>query len=128
MHDADHIKYINELEETKKALKEKEKYVLSEIHKNQVAYRVKKETGEPDHYVCQGCFDKGIKFVLQGKNCKQSHLFSLSFPNCKHSIPIQKMILPWCIKLLMRRISKQIGNASSRILIDDELSKLLFVF
>ncbi|HHW4683739.1 MAG TPA: hypothetical protein ACQGQI_11405 [Xylella sp.] len=90
MHYKHHMECVKALEEAEKALKEKGKYELFEIHKNQFAYRVKKETGEPDHYVCQGCFDKGIKSVLQGADIENCTVLSYGCPNCGCRLQIPK--------------------------------------
>ncbi len=90
MHYKHHMECVKALEEAEKALKEKGKYELFEIHKNQFAYRVKKETGEPDHYVCQGCFDKGIKSVLQGADIENCTVLSYWLPKLRVPPPNSK--------------------------------------
>lgn len=64
-----------ELRKLKEALAEKSRYSLFEIFPRMFAYRVNLPpaesragepiTSQPLHYLCQGCFDKGIKMVLQ---------------------------------------------------------------
>lgn len=68
-------KKLREMEET---LAQRGRYSLVEVSRGQFAYRVNvavetSEVGnpgraEPLHYVCQPCFDKGIKAVLQREN------------------------------------------------------------
>jgi len=71
----EHFKACEELRELKEAARERGRYSLVELIPGNFAYRVNitpqeggtSEPGSPEplHYVCQGCFDKGIKAVLQ---------------------------------------------------------------
>lgn len=64
-----------ELRKLKEALAERARYTLVEVAKGAFAYRsnLASEEGatsgsgaaEPEHYICQPCFDKGSKGVLQ---------------------------------------------------------------
>jgi hypothetical protein len=75
-----------ELRELKHMKLERSHYALVEISKDAWAYRSKPvlDAGEhgldahqPSHYVCQGCFDDGRKFVLQ------RYGVDLICPSCK---------------------------------------------
>lgn len=85
---------LRKLEET---LSEKARYSLVEITQGSFAYRVNvapqqggasEPSGtEPVHYVCQPCFDKGVKSVLQSAGhlltctiCKSSFKTGLPLP------------------------------------------------
>lgn len=63
-----------ELRALRKAATERDKYSLCEISPRVFVYRAKVSTGtaaedaEPLHYLCQPCFDKGVKSVLQNYN------------------------------------------------------------
>jgi hypothetical protein len=50
-------------------IKEKASYVLYELKPGCFCYKFKPDTSsiEPQHYLCQSCFDKGTKSVLQKK-------------------------------------------------------------
>lgn len=73
-----YLETAEELGKLKKALADRDSYSLFEITKGTFAYRVNiapEQSGaseprstEPVHYVCQPCFDKGIKSVLQRGN------------------------------------------------------------
>lgn len=67
----------------KAALEERGRYVLAEIGKGQFAYKSKVESAEdgrdstePEHYICQPCFDVGRKVTLRYFN---SHTFGESW-------------------------------------------------
>lgn len=69
-------------------LDEKDSYRLSSVAFGKHAYELKPELaqqGNQHHYVCQGCFDAGKKFVLQFDS---SEHFGSSFfcPGCKYKI------------------------------------------
>lgn len=74
----EHFETSKELGKLKEALAERGRYSLFELSPHIFVYRVNvtPELGgavdprgtEPQHYVCQPCFDKGIKHVLQGLN------------------------------------------------------------
>jgi hypothetical protein len=84
-----------ELREVKEALAQRGRYALVELSDRVFVYRVNVApiggdvsdplATEPLHYVCQSCFDKGIKSVLQ------KHRFygavSLTCPVCKGDFP-----------------------------------------
>lgn len=64
-----------ELAELREKAKERGRYSLFEITEGVFVYRKNEITDgleggegipEPMHYLCQGCFDKGVKAVLQG--------------------------------------------------------------
>lgn len=62
-----------ELRDAKQRIAERERYVLHEIATGRFVYRFVPEGGNqtevqwkiPVHYLCQACFDKGIKAVLR---------------------------------------------------------------
>jgi len=59
-----------ELRELRRAAAERDRYSLIEITPRVFVYRVKPDclNGEPLHHLCQPCFDKGTKSVLQESN------------------------------------------------------------
>jgi hypothetical protein len=73
-----YLETAEELTKLKKALAQRESYSLFEISKGIFVYRMNVApessgagnpgTAEPVHYVCQTCFDRGIKSVLQRSN------------------------------------------------------------
>jgi hypothetical protein len=73
----EHFKTTEELRKLNELLAERGRYSLVEIGNGMFAYRVNvapkgsdmQNPGslEPDHYVCQLCFNKGIKSVLQSQ-------------------------------------------------------------
>lgn len=91
----EHFKTREELRKIRETLDERARYSLFEIAPGNFAYRVnvtpeQGHTGEPlapqqVHYLCQGCFDKGVKSIL-GR--EQSHTFGVSFGchTCKREI------------------------------------------
>lgn len=70
----EHAEALDELRAIKKLLAERGRYALFEISEGVFVLRVKPGEhighdgnplpAEPDHYVCQRCFDKGIKSIL----------------------------------------------------------------
>lgn len=70
-----HFETLEKLREMEKLVAERGAYVLHEIHPGSFVYRSHRAEGsahngdpvtaEPLHYVCQPCFDKNIKVVLQ---------------------------------------------------------------
>ena len=52
------------------AARERERYALHEIRPGAFVYRRREDVQppEPPHYLCQPCFDKGIKAVLESEN------------------------------------------------------------
>ena len=72
----------------KAALQERGRYVLANVTKRHLAYKFKGdpvEDGgdpvEPEHYVCQPCFDQGRKAVLLHRTSQWNHYFEC--PLCK---------------------------------------------
>lgn len=71
----EYFKTREELRELKKTLTQRGRYSLFQISPGIFVYRydvapsrsdvLDPFTSEPEHYVCQACFDKGIKIVLQ---------------------------------------------------------------
>jgi hypothetical protein len=51
-----------ELREMKERQRERENYALHEIADGRFVYR---SQGDPAHYLCQNCFDTGVKSVLR---------------------------------------------------------------
>jgi hypothetical protein len=94
----EHFKAREELRKLRKALNERGRYSLVELASDNFAYRVNispEQSGtsqpgvpEPAHYVCQKCFDKGIKAVLVGAIIKNTRGFSngLLCPECGHGV------------------------------------------
>ncbi len=74
----EHFEAREELRKLKEAASERGRYTLVELIPGNLAYRVNippQESGasqpdgaEPLHYLCQPCFDKGIKSVLKYRN------------------------------------------------------------
>lgn len=63
---------IRDLEDEARRLKleatERERYALTEIRPGALAYKSKHVDGrqdEPTHYLCQPCYDKGVKAMLR---------------------------------------------------------------
>lgn len=94
----EHFKTREELRELKETLSQRGRYSLFEISSGIFVYRVNINpepskmsdplTSEPLHYVCQPCFDKGIKVVLQkGDFYGFSHL---ECSNCKEQFPLDE--------------------------------------
>jgi hypothetical protein len=56
-------------------LKERSAYVLHEVKPGSFCYRFQPEEGavEPVHYLCQVCYDKGVKSVLRLVDSNQWH-------------------------------------------------------
>lgn len=76
-----HFEATQQLREAQEALKERGRYEFVMLEEGQPAYRMKSAPdvsraagaaapgpSEPIHYVCQPCFDKGIKAVLVGQD------------------------------------------------------------
>ena len=91
----DHFKTSQELRELKETLSERGRYSLFEISPGNFVYRIDVSpvsghagdpvSSEPKHYLCQACFDKGIKVVLQ-KSYFFENLFHLECSNCNATI------------------------------------------
>ena len=70
-----HFETAQQLREAQEALEERGRYSLVQIARGQWAYRVnitpelsgasKPTQAQTPHYVCQQCFDRGVKAVLQ---------------------------------------------------------------
>lgn len=69
---------------------EKAKYELHEFKPGVFAYKYN-QNDKPEHYVCQNCFDKGIKSVLRYEG--EGEWYGASY-NCaeneKHKLSVQK--------------------------------------
>lgn len=75
----------DELRKLKEAIAERGRYSLFEFTAGSFVYRVNvapesSGTGdpgraEPEHYVCQPCFDRGVKVVLQRRNSMGADYF-----------------------------------------------------
>jgi hypothetical protein len=73
----EHFEASEKLRKLEEAARERGRYTLVDLGNRRFAYRVNippQESGagnpssaEPLHYVCQPCFDKGIKSVLQSR-------------------------------------------------------------
>ena len=94
----EHFKTCEELRELKKTMAQRGRYSLFEISSGIFVYRVNINpepsdisdplASEPLHYICQPCFDKGIKVVLQkGDFYGVSHL---ECSNCKEQFSLGK--------------------------------------
>lgn len=81
----EHFKACEELRELKKTITERGRYTLFDLGGGSFVYRMNISpddrnvgdplSSEPMHDVCQPCFDKGIKIVLQaGYFCGVTHL------------------------------------------------------
>jgi len=90
-----HFKACEELREIKKTISESQRYSLVEISHGIFVYGMnvapqfsdisKPSSSEPMHYICQSCFQKGIKSVLQrGSFLGSVHLLCTS---CKFEYP-----------------------------------------
>lgn len=65
----EHFEVREQLQRMKAANAERDRYSLQELDKGVFAYGLKApEAGEPLHYLCQPCFDKGTKSVLQDRD------------------------------------------------------------
>lgn len=76
----------DELKEIKAKAAERQRYTLTKIpgQGKQYAYASQPEQGgqnEPPHYICQPCYDKGIKSVLQGTEFYGGN--QLECPSCQ---------------------------------------------
>lgn len=62
---------------------EHERYELKELHAGSLAYAVKAgmERGEPPHYICAACVQKGQKSILQGRTTSLG-ILELACPAC----------------------------------------------
>jgi hypothetical protein len=88
----EHFEAREELRKLKEAASERGRYSLFEVSVGRFAYRVNvspqqsgaSEPGsaEPLHYLCQPCFDKGVKSVLQS----MSRTDGLECPICKATL------------------------------------------
>lgn len=106
-----HFEATNEIRELKEALAERGRYSLFELSEGVFVYRVHQvpqqggttEPGEaePQHYLCQGCFDKGIKSVLQ-KGSRVGHLYLLC-PQCDSKFPTGAYVKPPDLKVRRAR-------------------------
>lgn len=69
-----------ELRQIKAQAEERDRYALTEVRPGAYAYMSKAEDGgqsEPAHYLCQPCYDKGIKTVL--RHSPQTRAWSASW-------------------------------------------------
>jgi hypothetical protein len=89
------LQRIRELEQQIMQLKnwerEKERYHLTEVKSGRLAYAPKPDMqgGEPNHYLCANCFDRGEKSHLQRTlAAKGGHVLMLSCPRCKFELDI----------------------------------------
>lgn len=95
----EHFKTSEELRKLKEAASERGRYSLVDIGNRCFAYRVNvgPQVGgtadpgfsEPVHYICQPCFDKGVKSVLQGRF--RAH--GLECPTCKIAMHVDNNAL-----------------------------------
>lgn len=91
---SEHFKACEELRKLKEAASERGRYSLVNIGNRHFAYRVNvspeqsgaSEPGraEPLHYLCQPCFDKGVKSVLTGR----FRAVGLECPTCKNAMHV----------------------------------------
>jgi Zn finger protein HypA/HybF involved in hydrogenase expression len=84
-------KHIDKLEQEIVQLKgwerEKQRYELKELHAGSLAYALKISMcdGEPPHFICTNCYQKGRKSILQGfTDWAREH--SLTCPDCKSKV------------------------------------------
>lgn len=57
----------NKYKELKEKLNERKKYSLHKVTEGVFVYRCISDN-QPEHFLCQNCFDKGIKSVLRYRN------------------------------------------------------------
>ena len=81
----------DELAEIKRKQADRERYALTQLpgEGKQFAFARKPSAegdDEPPHYLCQGCYDKGIKAVLQGGDFYNTKTYDC--PNCKQTIGV----------------------------------------
>lgn len=91
----EHFETREKLRVVEERLAQKARYSLFEISDGNFVYRVNLSpvpgdvgnpvSSEPLHYVCQSCFDKGIKVVLQ-KSYLMEGVFHLECSNCKATV------------------------------------------
>ncbi len=93
-----------ELRKARESLAERGKYALFELSPGVFVYRSRADLAphlsgasnpgcaEPQHYVCQGCFDKGERIVLV--RLETAAGFSHQCPQCKTSYPEETFCLP----------------------------------
>lgn len=79
----------DELAEIKRKQADRERYALTQLpgEGKQFAFARKPSAegeDEPPHYLCQGCYDKGFKFVLQGT--EGQFWWEYSCPGCKTTL------------------------------------------
>lgn len=91
----EHFETAQELRELREALAERDRYSLFRLPNGQFAYRVNgtpalggaadPTLSEPDHYICQQCFDGGgkHKVVLQRRFRVGAGSYHLECPACK---------------------------------------------
>jgi hypothetical protein len=70
--------------------RERKRYALYEIRPGVFVYRRRKEVKppEPDHYLCQPCFDKGVKVVLEAQKSDVGAKMQ-TCPVCARRIAVQ---------------------------------------
>ena len=72
---------------------EKQRYELKAVFPGSFAYALKPGTSgtEPAHYICQPCYEKGKKRVLQSKPSAMPDLIpsTLNCPECKAEIAVR---------------------------------------
>lgn len=79
----------DELNEMKRKEADRERYTLTQLpgEGKQFAFARKPSAegdDEPPHYLCQGCYDRGLKFVLQGT--EGQFWWEYSCPGCKTTL------------------------------------------
>lgn len=98
----EHFEATKELRKLREALAERERYSLFELSPDVFVYRVDvppqlggtTEPGDPKpkHYLCQRCFDKGVKSVLQGLS--KVGRITLTCTECNTQFPTGKYVKP----------------------------------
>ncbi|HKT28781.1 hypothetical protein [Dyella sp.] len=86
-------KYFEACEEIRKlneALAERGRYALFQLSPGVFVYRASEASGEPQHYLCQPCFDSGKKAVLQ-KNRKYGTI-TIDCPMCKQQFKTGEVV------------------------------------
>lgn len=94
-----HFEAREELRKLHEAASERSRYSLVEVTRGCFAYRVnitpqqsgasEPATTEPVHYLCQPCFDKGVKSVLMSAQCTMTGGSVLKCVVCKTSIGVK---------------------------------------
>ena len=81
----------DELRRLKAVAAERECYSLHEIGPGVFAYRLDtSKKSEPLHYLCQPCFDKGVKSVLQDLYDQGPQTLGCNVCNAKYSTGVMK--------------------------------------